>query len=94
MTLAKRLEVSAIKRFNGDKLRAMRYLRKQATFYAEKADAHSGTKFHDQWRKVYKAYSSAVFSLDYHLALEEEAFMMELAMEATWDSAMLGSQES
>lgn len=74
MTLAQRLYDHALMKFNGNKCQAIAYLRGQAMFYARKADRYYKTSLHDAWRKVYRAYSSAEFTMSYHLDLDEQFY--------------------
>jgi hypothetical protein len=70
--LTHRLERAALARFDGDRVKALRYLYGQRTRYAHKADRMRGTSFHQQWQMVYKAYSSASFRVQYWLEVEQE----------------------
>ena len=71
-TLSRRIQTEVLKKCDGDKRRAIAYLRKKCSFYAYKADSKCGTPYHSAWSGVYKAYSNAEFTISYFLSLDEE----------------------
>lgn len=75
MALSNRLQNAVLERFNGDKRKAIVYLRKQRTFFAYKADRMHGSMTYQGWRNVWEAYTSASYALEYYLDLETEEDM-------------------
>jgi hypothetical protein len=76
MTLTRRLEKAALAKFDGDKRKAAKYLRDQATYFAYKSDRYARNpllqKYQPEWSKVYRAYSSAAYNTEYWISVEEE----------------------
>ncbi len=69
--LRKRLYNTILKQFEGDKRKALTYIREKCTFYARKADSKYGSPHYEQWRTVYKAYSDVQFQMGYWLEQDE-----------------------
>ena len=71
-SLARRIEFNVLEKFDNDKRAALRYLDQRCMYYARKADSYRGSKFHQQWRQISKAYTSAEFAISYSLDMEEQ----------------------